>query len=81
MAGRLGDVQGDVQISQPVGRRGANPAPALPKTLAAGMGTKNFIAEIVNIFAGLDRDRKQQLINYANQLAEAERAEKSLLAL
>jgi len=45
------------------------------------MGTKNFIAEILDTFAMLDRDRKQELINYSSRLADAQRAEESLLAL
>lgn len=81
MSARVGEIQGDVQSSERGIRRGESRSSSMPKTLSAGMGTKNFVTEILDTFAILDRDRKQQLINYTSQLAEAQRAEQSLLAL
>jgi hypothetical protein len=42
----------------------------------AGMGTKNFITEILDTYAGLNKDRKQALIDYSYQLAAEQRAER-----
>lgn len=41
-----------------------------------GMGTKNFITEILDTYAALDKDRKQALIDYSNQLVAEQRAER-----
>jgi hypothetical protein len=81
MSTRLGKSEADLLSSQHAVRRTPTGPSNMPKTLAPGMGTKNFVTEILDIFAGLDRDRKQELINYSSQLADAQRAEKTLLAL
>jgi hypothetical protein len=39
------------------------------------MGTKNFITEILDIYAALNKDRKQELIDYSNQLVAEQYAE------
>lgn len=66
----------DTSAQLPAITPGATSASTMHKTLSAGMGTTNFINEILDIFAVLDRDRKQQLINYSNQLVEQQRAER-----
>jgi hypothetical protein len=38
------------------------------------MSTKNFITQILDVFAGRDRQRKWRLIKYSAQLAEEQRA-------
>lgn len=53
---------------------GATAASTMHKTLSAGMGTTNFVNKILDIYAELDRDRKQQLINYSTVLVEEQRA-------
>jgi hypothetical protein len=40
-----------------------------------GMGTKNFISEILDNYAALNKDRKQELIDYSNRLVAEQRAE------
>jgi len=37
---------------------------------STGVGTMNFVTEILDIFAMLDKDRKESLIDYSGQLAE-----------
>lgn len=81
MSTRLGGSPQDVQNGQRGLVRAATGSSGPAKTLSPGMGTKNFITEILDVFAGLDRDRKQELINFSSQLADAQRAEKTLLAL
>lgn len=54
---------------------GANVASVMPKNSPAGMGTKNFITEILDTYAALDKDRKQKLIDYSSRLAEEQRAQ------
>ena len=41
---------------------------------SAGMGTRNFITEILEIYAKLDRDGKQELIDYSQQLIKEQHA-------
>ena len=41
---------------------------------SAGMGTKNFITEILEIYAELDKNGKQELIDYTQQLIKEQRA-------
>jgi hypothetical protein len=41
---------------------------------SAGMGTRNFITEILEIYAKLDRDGKQELIDYSQQLIKERHA-------
>jgi hypothetical protein len=38
------------------------------------MGTMNFVTEILDIFAMLDKDRGESLIDYSGQLAEEQHA-------
>ena len=40
------------------------------------MGTRNFIAQILDIYAALDQGRKQQLIDFSSRLAEEQLAER-----
>jgi len=40
---------------------------------SAGMGTRNFITEILEIYAELDKDGRQELIDYSQQLIEEQR--------
>jgi hypothetical protein len=56
-------------------RREENVASIVHKDAIQGMGTKNFFTEILDIYAMLDRDRKQKLIDYSSHLAEQQRAE------
>jgi isocitrate dehydrogenase kinase/phosphatase len=51
-----------------------NGASPMQKTLAPGMGTKNFVTKILEDFAALDQEGKQKLINYSTQLVEEQRA-------
>ena len=59
----------------PMVRFGANNAPTIREDSRVGMGTKNFITEILDIYAALNKDRKQELIDYSNQLVAEQRAE------
>jgi hypothetical protein len=59
----------------PTVRFGANTAPTIREDSRVGMGTKNFINEILDIYAALNKDRKQELIDYSNQLVAEQRAE------
>ena len=44
------------------------------KAPSTGMGTMNFVTEILDIFAMLDKDRGESLIGYSGQLAEEQHA-------
>jgi len=39
---------------------------------SAGMGTRNFMTEILKIYAELDKDGRQELIDYSQQLIKEE---------
>ena len=84
MSSRLVRFQVDLQRPErgatpdfPVVRLGASLASTKHKPPSAGMGTRNFIAQILDIYAALDKGRKQQLIDYSSRLAEAQLAERS----
>jgi hypothetical protein len=59
----------------PTVRFGANIAPTIREDSRVGMGTKNFITEILDNYAALNRDRKQEFIDYSNRLVAEQRAE------
>ena len=60
----------------PVVRLGATLAPTRARRPSAGMGTRNFIAQILDIYAALDQGRKQQLIDFSSRLAEEQLVER-----
>ena len=66
----LQSAEGGAIASFPVIRLGTNAASTMLKNGSAGMGTKNFITEILDTYAELDKDRKQKLIDYSSQLAD-----------
>jgi hypothetical protein len=39
------------------------------------MGAKNFITEILDTYAELNKDRKQKLIDYSSRLVDEQRGE------
>jgi uncharacterized protein (DUF2252 family) len=71
----LENAEGVGTPSFPVVRLGANVASALRRNPAVGMGTKNFITEILDTYAALSKDRRRRLIAYSSQLADEQRGE------
>jgi hypothetical protein len=59
----------------PVIRLGAHVASTMPENGSAGMGAKNFITEILDTYAELNKDRKQKLIDYSSRLVDEQRGE------
>jgi hypothetical protein len=47
---------------------------------SVGMGTMNSVTEILDIYAVLDKDRKESLIGYSGRLVEEQHAEQRAAA-
>ena len=56
-------------------RLGAHVASTMPEKGSAGMGAKNFITEILDTYAELNKDRRQKLIDYSSRLVDEQRGE------
>ena len=64
----------------PTGWPAAITAPATDRGAVVGMGTKNFVVQILDIYAVLSKGRKQALIDYSSQLAREQQAERQTVS-
>jgi len=53
----------------------------LRQTPPVGFGSTNFVTEILDIYASLDLDRKERLIDFSGRLGEEQRADDLVRAL
>jgi len=69
----LPDPEQDATMGFPTVRLGAKVAKKTCNDKSAGMGRKNFIAEILDSYGLLDKERKEELIDCARRLAKEQR--------
>ena len=68
----LPDPEQDATMSFPTVRL-ANLGTTTSSDVPVGMGTKNFVTEILDSYAALNKERKQELIDCSRRLAKEQR--------
>ena len=69
----LPDPEQDATMTFPTVRLEATAATTTRSDVSAGMRTKNFITEILDSYAALSKERKQELIDCSRRLAKEQR--------
>jgi hypothetical protein len=69
----LPDPEQDLTMSFPTVRLRAKVSRTTHDDGSAGMGRRNFIAEILDSYGALDKERKQELIDCARRLVQEQR--------